>query len=298
MQPMIDRDADHPTASGQRGVANVHWPIAWRRTPVRWTGAAVAEHDRRPRLTAVPLRHVDVHVAFTATSHARHATHERLQKRRIGHSRIEAEHEPPVEPTNRPKPRSGSGSPVARSVGDLFEQGRQKRVTAFAGRCVVLVTGMSGTGKSTALAELARRGHRVVDTDDPGWIVHVETPTALDRVWDVDRVGALLDGHHAGWLFVSGCVANQGVLYDRFDAVVLLSAPVEILLARVLDRANPFGSQPEERARIANDVAAFEPLLRAGAGHEIVTTAPIGEVVAALERVATAAHGQAGRRSQ
>jgi len=145
----------------------------------------------------------------------------------------------------------------------LFEQGRQKRVTAFAGRCVVLVTGMSGTGKSTALAELARRGHRVVDTDDPGWIVHVETPTALDRVWDVDRVGALLDGHHAGWLFVSGCVANQGVLYDRFDAVVLLSAPVEILLARVLDRASPFGSQPEQRARIANDVAAFEPLLRA-----------------------------------
>jgi dephospho-CoA kinase len=29
----------------------------------------------------------------------------------------------------------------------------------------ILVTGMSGTGKSTALAALARRGHRVVDTD-------------------------------------------------------------------------------------------------------------------------------------
>src|SRR5439155_27200234 len=33
----------------------------------------------------------------------------------------------------------------------------------------ILVTGMSGTGKSSALAELGRRGHRVVDTDDPGW---------------------------------------------------------------------------------------------------------------------------------
>jgi dephospho-CoA kinase len=30
---------------------------------------------------------------------------------------------------------------------------------------VVLDTGMSGTGKSSALAELARRGHRVVDAD-------------------------------------------------------------------------------------------------------------------------------------
>jgi adenylate kinase family enzyme len=34
----------------------------------------------------------------------------------------------------------------------------------------VLVTGRSGTGKSTALAELARRGHRVVDTDYGDWI--------------------------------------------------------------------------------------------------------------------------------
>jgi len=33
----------------------------------------------------------------------------------------------------------------------------------------VLVTGMSGTGKSTVLAELARRGFQVVETDDAPW---------------------------------------------------------------------------------------------------------------------------------
>jgi predicted ATPase len=33
----------------------------------------------------------------------------------------------------------------------------------------ILVTGMSGTGKSSALEELGRRGFRVIDTDDPGW---------------------------------------------------------------------------------------------------------------------------------
>ena len=38
----------------------------------------------------------------------------------------------------------------------------------------ILVTGMSGTGKSSALVELGRRGYRVVDTDDPGWRVYRE----------------------------------------------------------------------------------------------------------------------------
>jgi dephospho-CoA kinase len=38
---------------------------------------------------------------------------------------------------------------------------------------LILVTGMSGTGKSTALVELARWGHRVVDTDYGDWSVDV-----------------------------------------------------------------------------------------------------------------------------
>jgi dephospho-CoA kinase len=39
---------------------------------------------------------------------------------------------------------------------------------------VVLVTGMSGAGKTTALAGLAARGHETVDTDVPGWIEVVD----------------------------------------------------------------------------------------------------------------------------
>jgi hypothetical protein len=145
---------------------------------------------------------------------------------------------------------------------------------------------MSGTGKSSALAELARRGHRVVDTDDPGWIVEGRAPSGTEPLWDVDKIGALLDQHRAGWLFIAGCVANQGAMYHRFDAVVLLSAPVDVILERVTDRANPFGSTPADRAKIASDLAAYEPLLGAGADHEIVTTAPIADVVADLEQVA------------
>ncbi len=159
-------------------------------------------------------------------------------------------------------------------------------------RSVVLVTGMSGSGKSTVLAELKRRGHRVIDTDDPGWIVETHTVGGPEPVWDLEQIKTLIDGHRTGWLFIAGCVANQGAVYDRFDAVVLLSAPVDVILDRVADRANPFGSTVEDRTKIAKDLAAFEPLLRAGADREIVTTEPVPEVAATLEQVAS----NAGRR--
>jgi shikimate kinase len=153
-------------------------------------------------------------------------------------------------------------------------------------RSVVLVTGMSGCGKSTVLAHLQLRGHRVVDTDDPGWIVSRHSAAGAEPVWDLARIKALIDGHRSGCLFIAGCVANQGEVYDRFDTVVLLSAPLDVILDRVADRANPFGSMPEERTKIAADLAVVEPLLRAGADCEIVTTAPIHDVVDELEQLA------------
>jgi len=150
----------------------------------------------------------------------------------------------------------------------------------------VLVTGMSGTGKSSALAELARRGHEVVDTDHGNWIA--EAPNS-ERLWREDRMDELLAGHRKGVLFVSGCVANQGTFYPRFDAVVLLSAPTEVILERVATRGtNDFGKTDAERARILSDLATVEPLLRRGATAEIDTRAPIDEVVDALERIALA----------
>jgi predicted ATPase len=158
-------------------------------------------------------------------------------------------------------------------------------------RAVVLVTGMSGTGKSSVLAELVRRGHRVVDTDDPGWIVNLETVDGLEPVWDLARIRALVESHRAGWLCVAGCVANQGAAYDRFDAIVLLSAPVDELLRRVASRANPFGSTSKDRAKITHDQAAYEPLLRAGASHEIVITTSVAGVATTLETIAEAASG-------
>jgi dephospho-CoA kinase len=154
---------------------------------------------------------------------------------------------------------------------------------------VVLVTGMSGTGKSAALAELARRGHRVVDTDYGGYAEEVPASDAggWEQLWREDRIAALLDQHDGGVLFLAGCVANQGKFYPRFDAVVLLSAPVWVILERVATRdTNDFGKSERERRRILHDLATYEPRLRAGVTAEIDTRVPLDEVVDALESIA------------
>jgi dephospho-CoA kinase len=154
---------------------------------------------------------------------------------------------------------------------------------------VVLVTGMSGTGKSAALAELARRGHRVVDTDYGGYSEEVPSSDAggSEQLWREDRIDALLDEDDDGALFISGCVSNQGTFYPRFDAIVLLSAPADVILERVGSReTNEFGKSDAERDRILDDLAKVEPLLRTGATAEIDTRVPLDEVVNALERIA------------
>jgi shikimate kinase len=157
-----------------------------------------------------------------------------------------------------------------------------------------MVTGMSGTGKSSALAELGRRGYRVVDTDDPGWREYRQDPEPLDELhrgewlWVEEKIAALLDSDDGRSLFVQGCVRNQSTFYDRFDAVVLLSAPADVLLDRIARRTtNDYGKTPLERAMILDDLAEVEPLLRQGCTHEMDASRPLDEVVDDLIAIAS-----------
>jgi shikimate kinase len=157
----------------------------------------------------------------------------------------------------------------------------------------VLVTGMSGTGKSSALAELGRLGYRVVDTDDPGWREYREDvePSELHRgewLWVEERITELLDSEDGRSLFVSGCVRNQSKFYDRFDAVVLLSATADVILDRIAHRTtNNYGKSRLERAMILDDLAHVEPLLREGCTHELDASRPLAEIVADLTTIAS-----------
>ena len=151
----------------------------------------------------------------------------------------------------------------------------------------VLVTGMSGTGKSAALEELERRGYAVVETDDAPWSETVAGPDGLEQLWREDRIAELLAGARDTPLFVSGCVRNQDRFYDRFDAVVLLSAPADVLLERIAARTgNQFGKAPDERSRILHDLAWAEPLIRETCTHELDATGTVGEIVDALVAIA------------
>ena len=143
---------------------------------------------------------------------------------------------------------------------------------------------MSGTGKSTVLAELRSRGYDVVETDEPEWMEWSNEDGGY--VWREDRIAELLARDRDAPLFLSGTVSNQGRFYPDFDAVVLLSAPLGVLLRRIEHRAtNDFGKTPAERERIISDFAAFEHRLRAMCTHELDATQPIEAIVAELIRI-------------
>jgi dephospho-CoA kinase len=158
----------------------------------------------------------------------------------------------------------------------------------------VLLTGMSGTGKSALIRELSARGYKAVDTDYDGFSELVDVAddqlTGLvngqDWVWREDRIQQLLSTEDADVLFVSGCAPNQWKFYPEFDQVVLLSAPPSLIVERLGSRtSNPYGKHPEEVARVLQLQRTIEPKLRSAADLELDTSAPLDEVVASVLRL-------------
>jgi shikimate kinase len=143
----------------------------------------------------------------------------------------------------------------------------------------VLITGMSGTGKSGVIAELAALGYKAVDTDD-GWCE--PQPDGRQR-WREDAIQELLAAEDTAILFVAGCEENQAKFHSQFDHIILLSASVEVLTQRLAARTNnPFGKSALESRRFQADVQEVEPLLRGIADREIDATLPLSQVVRAI----------------
>jgi hypothetical protein len=106
----------------------------------------------------------------------------------------------------------------------------------------VIITGMSGAGKSTVAAELARRGLTAIDSDcapslcryvDAAGAV-VDEPEAPDLAWlaehswdwDPARLDELILAAAPATLYVCGGADNQLELADRFSHFILLESGV------------------------------------------------------------------------
>jgi len=149
----------------------------------------------------------------------------------------------------------------------------------------ILLTGMSGTGKSSVTRELVALGYKAVDTDDGCCQPHPDGR----QMWREDAIETLLATEDADVLFVAGCEENQGRFLPQFDHVVLLSAPVGTLVERLATRTNnSYGKTPDELRRVLDDILIVEPLLRRVAHHEVRTTVPLNEVVTTVLRLVDA----------
>lgn len=164
----------------------------------------------------------------------------------------------------------------------------------------VLLTGISGTGKSTVVEALTGRGYTAVDADTPAYSEMVSVAedelTGLgggkDWVWRAERIQAVLDADDVPLLFLSGTSPNQGQFYNQFDAIILLTAPADVIVQRLATRTtNPFGKRPDEVTRVLALQETIEPLLREGATHAIDSRAPLDDVVDCILRIADGVTG-------
>jgi hypothetical protein len=122
---------------------------------------------------------------------------------------------------------------------------------------------MSGTGKSTALMKLEKRGFQVVDTDEPPWSEWCDEDGGY--VWREDVIEELLATPRR-----SACPPAREEDDERL---------------RQDGRRTPAHAQPPSEV---------EPLLRATCTHEIDATQPIPDVVAQLVDIGRATSAAAG----
>lgn len=152
----------------------------------------------------------------------------------------------------------------------------------------ILITGMSGTGKSATVRELAARGYIAYDLDTPEWSHWIDaaaddmlTPgDGKDWAWQVDKVRSLLSEPRKDTIFISGCSENMEELFPLIDTVVLLSVPLDTIMQRVSERTpDGYGRTKEEQRKIAELIETIEPLLRESADYEIDSNGPVSATV-------------------
>lgn len=163
----------------------------------------------------------------------------------------------------------------------------------------VLVTGVSGTGKSAVAEVLLEQKHQVIDVDSvPGLCFWVSRKTGK-----INPVGNLTDikndfiNNHQytidkemlktmlsqmeGLVFVFGSVGDNSELTSLSNKVLLLQCESESLAHRLKTRSsNSFGKDPLVRQRMLEWKVLFDRMMIEAGAEVIDAEQPLEEVVA------------------
>jgi len=130
----------------------------------------------------------------------------------------------------------------------------------------ILLTGMSGAGKTTTLAELQKHGYLVVDLDATGlceW-KNIETgekteygPNGKDYAWltkhgwycDIEKFKLFLSCIREDKIvFIAGMTENLKEFSKIFDKIFIIGAENKVIEKRLIERTNNhFAKKEDER---------------------------------------------------
>jgi dephospho-CoA kinase len=123
-----------------------------------------------------------------------------------------------------------------------------------------LITGRQGTGKTTVIRELQRRGYTAYNTDEMDGLTRLEEtatgkPLALKHSevnwdltswnWQKEPLEALLNSGEI--IFIGAVTTNQATFYDRFDRIFALIVTPETLARNLASHEHGYDKSMIER---------------------------------------------------
>jgi len=156
------------------------------------------------------------------------------------------------------------------------------------------ITGIAGTGKSSIIKELNKRGIKAFDVDNRDfcyWVdkngerakyelgIGKEWIKAHDYLCDKEKLKTLLDSQKDELIFVSGIADNQDEYLDWFDKIFVLNCEKETLLDRLKNRdTNNFAKEKSEQEYVLESYEEFVDSLNKKGAISINSESDVKEV--------------------
>lgn len=168
---------------------------------------------------------------------------------------------------------------------------------------IVLVTGLSGSGKSAVLRELRARGHEVLGFDEDrfgewfsrtsGRVVAFPTERTDGDIADLDfkvhrdRIERLAREVDDRRVYLCGGAGHEFHFWELLDRVIYLAVDDHTLTARLAARTdNGYGKLPDELTGILEANATWSDLYRERGASIVNAARPIADVVDDVVRLA------------